>query len=410
MPSLPTLTILVIEDDLALRRLITRSLAHEGIASHAAASGAEALQWLAANTADLMLVDLMLPDMSGQELLRQVEATGQNVPFVIITGNGEVRVAVDMMRCGAIDYCVKDNAFLDFLPSVVRRSLDHLEHQQRLAETQKALQKSHEELEKLVAELQAKNEEVRTMTQQLWQATKLASVGELAASIAHELNNPLATVCLRVESVLTRTPADDPRRRPLQIVEQEAKRMGALVANLLQFSRRSDGQVSTVDVREELTKSVELIGHHLRKRLIALAWEFAPDTPTIYADRQKLRQVFLNLLTNASDAMPQSGTLTLRTGPATLQNGKPAVRIEVADTGVGIPAEHRDRIMEPFFTTKEEGKGTGLGLAICRRVVQEHHGIIQVGSEAGKGTTVCIILPVKNGANVDRLRGPDIVQ
>ena len=95
--------------------------------------------------------------------------------------------------------------------------------------------------------------------------------------------------------------------------------------------------------------------------------EFAPDTPIIYADRQKLRQVFLNLLTNANDAMPQGGTLTLRTAPATLADGKPAVLIEFADTGVGIPAENLERIMEPFFTTKEEGKGTGLGLAICRR-------------------------------------------
>ena len=147
---------------------------------------------------------------------------------------------------------------------------------------------------------------------------------------------------------------------------------------------------------------MELIQHHLRKRQVTVVQEFAPDTPTIYADRQKLRQVFLNLLTNASDAMPQGGTLTLRTAPATLDNGKPAVLIEFADTGVGIPAEHLEKIMEPFFTTKEEGKGTGLGLAICRRVVQEHHGTIQIVSEVGKGTTVRIVLPVRNGTNVDR--------
>jgi uncharacterized protein (DUF697 family) len=135
-------------------------------------------------------------------------------------------------------------------------------------------------LEKTVLELRTKNEEVRAMTQQLWQAAKLASGGELAASIAHELNNPLATVVLRIESMLARTPETDPRRRALEIVDQEAKRMGELVANLLQFSRRGDGQISTVDIALE-------------------------------------------------------------------------------------------RIMEPFFRTKEEGKGTGLGLAICRRVIQE---------------------------------------
>ena len=256
-----------------------------------------------------------------------------------------------------------------------------------------------------ITERKRANDEVRTMTQQLWQAAKLASVGELAASIAHELNNPLATVTLRVESVLTRMPADDPRRRALEIVEQEARRMGELVGNLLQFARRGDGQISTVDIRQELTKAVELIHHLLHKRLINVTQEFVQDTPVIYADRQKLRQVFLNLLTNASDALPQGGTLTLRIAPATLDNDKPAVLIEVADTGAGIPAENLERIMEPFFTTKEEGKGTGLGLAICRRVVQEHHGTIQIDSQVGKGTTVRIVLPVKNGGNVNQVRG-----
>ena len=273
-----------------------------------------------------------------------------------------------------------------------------------------ALRQSHEELEKLVAELRAKDEEVQTATRQLWQAAKLASVGELAASIAHELNNPLATVSLRVESALARTPADDPRRKALEIIEQETKRMGNLVSNLLQFSHRGHEEISTVDVRGELTTAVELIHYHLRKRLVTVVQEFAPDTPPIYADRQRLRQVFLNLLINASDAMPEGGTLTLRTAPTTLHNDKTAVLIEVADTGQGIPAESLDKVMEPFFTTKEEGKGTGLGLAICRRVVQEHHGTIEIGSEVGKGSTVRIVLPGTSGTNTDQLRSAGPVE
>jgi two-component system, LuxR family, sensor kinase FixL len=248
------------------------------------------------------------------------------------------------------------------------------------------------------------NEEIRAMTQQLWHAAKLASVGELAASIAHELNNPLATVSLRIESLLSRTPAGDPRRKALDIVAQETQRMGDLVANLLQFSRRGVEQVSTVDVREELTRAVELIHHHLRKRSIVVSQDFAPETGTIYADRQKLRQVFLNLLSNASDAMPTGGTLTLRTTAAALPSEQPAVQIEVVDTGVGILPEHLERVMEPFFTTKEEGKGTGLGLAICRRVVQEHNGTIQIVSAINKGSTVRIVLPVTNATNVGHLR------
>jgi len=272
------------------------------------------------------------------------------------------------------------------------------------------LRESKKKLEIAVTELQAKNEEARAMTQQLWQAAKLASVGELAASIAHELNNPLATVSLRVEATLARTALDDPRRRALEIIDQETKRMGNLVANLLQFSRRGEEQVSTVDIREELTRAVELIQHHLRKKQVVVVQDLAADTPTIFADRQKLRQVFLNLLTNAGDAMPQGGTLTLCTTPASLENSRPAVRIEFVDTGVGIPAEHIEKVMEPFFTTKGEGKGTGLGLAICRRIVQEHQGTIQILSEGGQGTTVRLVLPVRIGTNVAPLRGAGLVR
>jgi PAS domain S-box-containing protein len=277
-------------------------------------------------------------------------------------------------------------------------------------QTEKALHESKAELEQAVAQLRAKGEEVRTATQQLWQAAKLASVGELAASIAHELNNPLATVSLRIEWVLRHTPEDDPRRRALDIIEQETNRMGALVANLLQFSRRGEEKISTVDIREELTKSVELIEHHLRKRRVAIVQELAPDTPTIHADRQKLRQVFLNLLTNAGDAMTQGGMLTLRSAAAALDDRRPAVQIEFVDTGAGIPSEHVRRVFDPFFTTKAEGHGTGLGLAICRRAVEDHQGTIQIHSELGQGTTVRMMLPVKNDANVESIRGAAVTE
>jgi signal transduction histidine kinase len=271
---------------------------------------------------------------------------------------------------------------------------------------ERTLQETNQRLEQALAELRAKNDEINVMTQQLWQAAKLASVGELAASIAHELNNPLATVRLRIESVLAQTPPDDRRCRPLTIVSQEAKRMGDLVANLLQFSRRHADELSSVDVRDELLKTLELVQHSLRKRNITVAQEFATQTPVIAADRQKLRQLFLNLLTNACDAMPQGGTLTLHSGPDTTGRGVAACRIEFADTGVGIAREFLDKVLEPFFTTKEEGKGTGLGLAICRRIVQEHYGTLRLLSDVGKGTTVRIVLPVKHDMIVEDLRSP----
>jgi PAS domain S-box-containing protein len=251
--------------------------------------------------------------------------------------------------------------------------------------------------------LQSKTDELRTTTQQLWQAARLAGVGELAASIAHELNNPLGTVALRIETLLAKTAQDDARRRPLEIVEQEVERMAGLVSNLLQFSRAGREQISTVDVAEEIMKTIELVAHHLRKQQVRVVPEFDSDVTPIHADRQQLRQVFLNLFTNASDAMPEGGCLSLRVRRGNLDSSKPSVVIEAADTGVGIPSELIGRVFEPFFTTKDEGKGTGLGLAICRRIVQQHHGVMEIDSRQGSGTTVRITLPVRPDTNVAAL-------
>ena len=273
-------------------------------------------------------------------------------------------------------------------------------------QAEESLRDNHRQLEQALAALRTQGEEVKVMSRQLWQAAKLAAVGELAASIAHELNNPLATVGLRVESLLSQTDPDDPRRRELEVAEQELDRMAHLVANLLQFSRRGSQRVSSVNVGEDLGKTLELVQHYFRSRRIVVVQELAPDVPVIQADRQILRQVFLNLLTNAGDAMPDGGTLTLRLASGFLEDGRPGVTLEFADTGSGIAAEHLPRVMEPFFTTKEEDKGTGLGLAICRRAVQEHGGTIGITSEVGKGTTVRIALPLGNGATADHPANP----
>jgi PAS domain S-box-containing protein len=270
---------------------------------------------------------------------------------------------------------------------------DNTEHM--LAEED--LRQTNQSLKGALAELQTRTHELESMTQQLWQASKLATMGELAASVAHELNNPLATISLRAELLIGQLAADDPNRQSLLLIEQEIERMAALVSNLLLFSRRSHQQISTINIVEELQNSLEFMNYHLRSHRIDVATDFAKDLPTVQADTQQLRQVFLNLLTNASDAMPDGGTLTVRAKQQALGTGAPAVVIEFADSGVGVEPEDLPKLWEPFFTTKPEGKGTGLGLPICRRTVEEHGGIIEIESLTGKGTTVRIILPATEG-------------
>ncbi|MEW6350507.1 MAG: ATP-binding protein [Thermodesulfobacteriota bacterium] len=285
----------------------------------------------------------------------------------------------------------------------VKERTEHLDaeiEQRRAIEAN--LVENNQRLHMLTVELERKTTEVQLMTQQLWQTAKLATIGELAASIAHELNNPLATVSLRAEALLSRTPSDHRDRHSLEIIAQEIERMGNLVANLLQFSRKYQQQISTIDLCDELDKTLELIRGHLRNHGITVAVECASGLPLIRADRQQLRQVFLNLFTNASDAMPSGGTLTIRCG--VVEKVELEVLIEISDTGIGIAPEHLAKVLEPFFTTKPEGKGTGLGLPICKRIVKDHGGSMEITSEVGKGTTVSIVLPVASGTNAAYLR------
>ncbi|HEX6187538.1 MAG TPA: PAS domain S-box protein [Pyrinomonadaceae bacterium] len=283
------------------------------------------------------------------------------------------------------------NSYLSNGNSVIQCNIRDIT-ERKLAE--RKLIETNKHLEDAVTELRTKSVELASITQQLWQASKLATMGELSASIAHELNNPLATVALRTESLLMRLPEDSEQRKPLEVIAQEVDRMAVLVNNLLQFSRRSHSQISTLDPREEIANSLDLVHYHLRTRAIQVVREFAAELPTIQADSQQLRQIFLNLITNASDAMPEGGTLTVRA--ALDGSSAAAVALEFADSGKGISPENLKRIWDPFFTTKPEGKGTGLGLAICRRIVEQHGGTVEIRSQPGRGTTVRMVFPATN--------------
>lgn len=374
-------TVLVVDDDADTRQNLRDILELDDYHVEVAGTVAETLQRDDWGRYGVVLLDRTLPDGTADELLPKLRQLAPETSVMIVTGSADVQVTIAAFRLGAADYILKP-----INPDELRARLGRIADHQR---NRKALQE--------------RTEELRTTTQQLWQAARLAGVGELAASIAHELNNPLGTISLRIEGLLAKTPEDDPRHKSLNIVGQEVERMAALVANLLQFSRASVDKVSTVDVCEEVRRTLELVEYHLRKQRIRVEPEFHAAVPVIYADRQQMRQVLLNLFTNAADAMPTGGRLIPRVRPGTLPGGVAAVTIEVADTGTGIPVELLPRVTEPFFTTKPEGKGTGLGLAICRRIVQQHRGTLEVESRLGEGTTIFITVPVRSDANIGGL-------
>jgi len=226
---------------------------------------------------------------------------------------------------------------------------------------------------------------------QLVHKEKLASLGQLAAGVAHELNNPLATVLLYSDVLLHECAPKEPHRADLEAIVRETQRCKGIVAALLDFARQHQLNVEELDLNNLIQSIIEVEKKHALFINVKIVTEFGADMPQIQADPAQLEAVFVNLITNAAEAMPEGGTLTLRTrsGPAGL------VTVEVADTGTGISPENLTKIFTPFFTTKKVGKGTGLGLAISYGIVKMHRGQINIQSEVGKGTTFIVILPIR---------------
>ncbi len=228
-------------------------------------------------------------------------------------------------------------------------------------------------------------------------AEKLAAVGRLAAGVVHEINNPLATIAACAESLEKRiqegafgnSPDAEDLREYLGLIRDEAFRCKSITNGLLDFSRLRAGQRVPVNMTEIIKATARLVTHQQRGDNVRIEIEAADDLPRVLGDVGQLQQAVVALATNGIDAMPEGGTLTLRT---TLSGSR--VLVQVKDSGIGIPAENMNKIFDPFFTTKDVGRGTGLGLAVCYGILSDHGGRLDVRSTVGAGTTFTITLPV----------------
>ena len=239
-------------------------------------------------------------------------------------------------------------------------------------------------------------EKLKTTQEDLIQAEKLTSLGQLAASIAHEINNPLAGV-LTYTKLLARKVSGDTFEKEealgyLAKMESEVSRCSRIIRNLLDFSRQTEPHFKLVDINQILEQVLAMVGHQAQIQKVEIVKEFSSSLPEVMADFDQLQQVFTNLTLNAIQAMSGGGKLTLRTSVANSQ-----VEVDVQDTGCGISKENLSKLFTPFFTTKEKGKGVGLGLAVVQRIIERHKGRIQVQSEVGKGTTFSIYLRAHDG-------------
>ena len=287
----------------------------------------------------------------------------------------------DELNCGACGY----NTCRDKAKAVY----------QGLAEAEMCLPYIIDKLEQIQAELLHSNEELTeslkklSRTQdQLIQAEKLASLGQLAAGVAHELNNPLGGILLYSSLLLEKMDQTHHHFTDIEQIQNETKRCKNIVQGLLDFSRQSRTQGTVVDLDTIIEKTLSLVVHQALFKDITITKKLDPSIPKIYADPGQLQQVFLNIILNAAQAMQGKGNLTLTT-----RKHHDKVIASFKDTGPGMSEKIRKKIFDPFFTTRPQGQGTGLGLAIAYGIVQKHKGTIQVKSRPGKGAEFRILLP-----------------
>ena len=242
----------------------------------------------------------------------------------------------------------------------------------------------------LEQKVQQRTEELRKTENQLLQSDKVSSLGKLAAGVAHEINSPLTGVLTYSSLLLKAKKEGDPDKEDLEVIVNETNRCKKIVKGLLDFARQTEPRKTLSDMNEVIEKSVDLVSHQASMQNVKIEKKVKPDLPKTMIDVGQIQQVFINILLNAIEAMPQGGTLTVSSG---IEDDMVALRF--TDTGVGIPEENLPKILDPFFTTKEQGKGTGLGLSVSYGIIERHRGRLEVKSKVGKGTTFTVKLPVK---------------
>jgi two-component system NtrC family sensor kinase len=256
-----------------------------------------------------------------------------------------------------------------------------------ISELARAHQELREWAETLERKVEQRTAELRAMQAHLIQSEKLAGVGKLAAGVAHEINNPLTCVLTNSSLILADLPPDDPRREDLQTMVDETLRCRKIVKGLLDFARQTKPQKQQLSLSKVAEDVLALVRNQASFQNIVIQTDMDPNLPAVLADADQMRQVVLNIILNAADAMPQGGTLRIRSYSEPKSHH---VALRISDTGPGIPIEIQDKLFEPFFTTKRTG--TGLGLAIAYGIMERHKGQLKVESSPGHGTAFVVLL------------------
>lgn len=242
--------------------------------------------------------------------------------------------------------------------------------------------------------VEERTRELKRTQDKLIQSEKLASLGKLAAGVAHEINNPLTSVLTSASLLNEDTPEGNPIKEDLEIIISETKRCRSIIRDLLDFARQNKPKIKEANINTVIEGTLAILKYQAFFQNIAVVKNYEKQLPYVWIDADQFQQVFMNIIMNSAEAMSGRGTLTIETR---LSEGSDFIEVCFNDTGPGIKKENMDKLFDPFFTTKEFGKGTGLGLAVSYGIVQRHGGAIKVQSEEGKGATFIVTIPAKRG-------------
>jgi len=361
-----------------------------------ASSAAKAVEKIDATAFDAVLADIRMPGGSGLRVLSKMTETNPEIPVIIITGYSSKDNAIDALNQGAFAYLEKPLK-MDEVNHTLSKAISALEGRRERRRLISSLEEAGREAKRRAEQLEQAYEKLKTTQLQLIQSAKLPALGELAAGVAHEINNPLSAVL--TYSILLQEKTQEPEllqdslpefQQQLELIQKAAERCKQIEDNLLAFSRETGGTMVSTNLGQIVDNTLELMRSHFQRDAVKLEQEIPPDL-FVWANSSELQQVFTNLALNAKQAMQGGGTLRLK---AYLENPT-CVIIELSDTGVGISKAHLEKIFDPFFTTKRIGEGTGIGLSIAHGIIQKHRGTITVDSELGRGTTFRLALPVE---------------
>jgi signal transduction histidine kinase len=353
--------ILLVDDNIEFAKTVARNLEKEGFQVSMAPDGNAAILAASNESPDLVLLDLKLPDIPGVELLRIMKSINENVAVIIITAYGGERVAIDLMKAGAVDFLSKPFNFEDLLNAINNAF--------KISDAQKE-DKKHE---------------------------RYPHLEKFFPFLAHEIRNPLHAISGALAIIQRRSDLkDEILGQSVKVIQEEVQHLNEFVQECLDFVRPpSESRFVEIDINEVISFIVNTMPHRFEElsQKIKVTTEFASELPKFFGNYEEIKQAFLNILRNGLEAMDEGGELIIRTS-FQLEPKPGWVRVALADHGLGMKEENLQFLFHPFFTTKP--RGTGLGLAICKRIIVErHHGKMQIESLEGKGTTVTVELPIE---------------